>query len=165
METNKTNWKKNLDSSFISGEDLMAGLNGLQPEMVVIVNSFKDEATFDQNKQQKVTVTGLFFKTIDEKALYKPVVLNKTNARFLAKETGSHFMEDWVGKTFILFAQKDSRHGYVVRLKSYHAQLLTVDSDNFKNCKIAYQKDPKNLEIIKRKYKLSPEVEQLLIGK
>jgi hypothetical protein len=161
MET-KTMWKKNLDSKFISGDDLQQSLNGLSPEMPVILVKFNDEETFDQNKQSKIVRTGLIFKTIDGKEVYKPAILNKTNAKFFAKEFGSDFMEDWIGKVAIMYAQKDSRHGYVVRYKTYVKPSLILDSENFKNCKAAFVKDAKNLEVIKRKYNVTPEVEAAL---
>ena len=163
METKKTSWKKNLDSRFISGEDLQQSLNGLSPEMPVTIVKFNDEETFDQNKQAKLTRTGLFFKTLDGKDVYKPAILNKTNARFMAKEFGTDFMEDWIGKVVIMFAQKDSRHGYVCRFKSYIKPTLTIGSELFNNCKAAYSKDVKNLELIKRKYNVSTEVEAALV--
>jgi len=162
---NKTHWKKNNDSNFISGEDLTSGLKGLAPEMVVVLDKFNDSETFDQKKQSKIVVTGLFFKTIDNKPVYKPAILNKTNAKFFVKETGSDFIEDWIGKTVIMYAQKDSRHGHVVRFKTYHLPTLELGTTNFVNCKKAYEADPKNLELIKRKYQLSKEVEQALITK
>jgi hypothetical protein len=156
---NKTNWKKNLDSRFISGEDLQTGLNGLSPEMIVTVDRFNDQETFDQSKQTKQIRTGLFLKTLDGKDVYKPAILNKTNAKFLAKEFGSEFMEDWIGKPIIMYAQKDSRHGYVCRFKTYFKPLLAIGTENFNNCKVAFKKDAKNLELIKRKYNVSAEVE------
>jgi len=159
---NLTHWKKNNDSNFISGEDLIGNVKGLKSEMVVVLDKFTDAESFDQKKQSKVTVTGLFFKTIDNKPIYKPSILNKTNAKFFVKECGSDFMENWIGKTVIMFAQKDSRHGYVVRFKSYHLPLLVANTETFDNCKKAYDSDINNLELIKRKYNVSKEVELLL---
>ena len=159
---NKTHWKKNNDSNFISGEDLMSGLKGLAPEMVVVLDKFTDAETFDQKKQSKIVITGLYFKTIYNKPLYKPAILNKTNAKFFVKETGSEFMEDWIGKTVIMYAQKDSRHGYVVRFKTYHLPLLEIGTTNFENCKKSYELNEKNLDLIKRKYKVSEQVEKAL---
>lgn len=46
----KTHWKKNNDSNFISGEDLISGLKGLKPEMVVVIEKFNDAESFDQKK-------------------------------------------------------------------------------------------------------------------
>jgi len=159
---NLTHWKKNNDSNFISGEDLMGNLKGLKPEMVVVLDKFSDAETFDQKLQAKVVVTGLFFKTLDNKPVYKPSILNKINARFFIKECGSDFMENWIGKTVIMYAKKDSRHVYVVRFKSYHLPLLVANTETFDNCKKAYDSDINNLELIKRKYNVSKEVELLL---
>lgn len=119
-ETNLTHWKKNNDSRYISGEDLKSSLKGLKPEMNVIIEKFDDTETFDQNNQQKITRTGFFLREIGGALLYKPVILNNTNAKFCIKEFGSEFMEHWLGKPFTLFAMPDKRHGYVARFKKYY---------------------------------------------
>lgn len=164
MET-KTHWKKNLDSKFISGEDLKGGLNGLKPEMAVVIEKFTDAETFDQNKQAKSVVTGLFLKELNGKSLYKPVILNKTNAKFMIKEFGSEFMEDWINKPITLYAVADSRHGFVVRFKKYQLPVLIKDSENYNNCLKAIQSGNYTLEQIKAKYILTKEVETLLTAK
>ena len=119
---NKTNWKKNNDSRYISGEDLQSSLKGLAPEMVVVIDKFEDAETFDQNNQKNIIKTGLFLKDLNGKIVYKPLILNNTNGKFCAKEFASEFMEDWVGKPVTLYAQKDKRHGYVARLKKYYGK-------------------------------------------
>lgn len=160
----KTIWKKNLDSKYISGEDLQLQNKGLKPEMIVELTRFNDDKTFDKNKAADVTVSALYLKEIGGKELYKPVILNKTNAKFFVKESGSDFMEDWIGLPVVMYAQKDSRHGFVVRFKTHHKPMLIKDTENFNNCKVAYQKDKANLEVIKRKYNVSAEVEAALIN-
>lgn len=162
---NKTHWKKNNDSAFISGEDLKSSLKGLKPEMIVVVEKFKDEATFDQNKQAKIKVSALYLKEVGGASLYKPVILNKTNAKFFVKETGSEFMEDWLGKPVILNAVADSRHGFVVRFKKYVMPVLVKDSDNFKKCQQAIEKSGFTIDQLRQKYSISSEVEQLLFAK
>ena len=119
METPKTHWKKNNDSRYISGEDLKSGLNGLAPEMVVYISAFQDAETFDQAQQTKLVKTGLFLSTMDGKPVYKPVILNNTNAKFLAKEFKSEYMEDWRNHPVIIYAQQDKRHGFVARFRKY----------------------------------------------
>lgn len=161
----KTHWKKNLDSKFISGEDLKSELNGLKPEMAIVIEKFTDTETFDQNKQAKITVTGLFLKDLNGKALYKPVILNKTNAKFMIKEFGSDFMEDWINKPITLYTVADSRHGFVVRFKKYQLPLLIKNSENFNNCKKAIDSGNYTIDQIKTKYIVSKEVELLLIDK
>lgn len=164
METNKTHWKKNNDSNFISGEDLILGLKGLKPEMIVTINNFNDSESFDQKKQIKITVSALFLKEVGGGSLYKPVILNKTNAKFFVKETNSEFIDDWVGKPVILYAQKDARHGYVVRFKKYVFIILQANTPDFEKCKLAIQKSGFTIDQIRQKYQVSTEVEKLLLS-
>ena len=165
METNKTLWKKNLDSKYISGEDLQLSNKGLKPEMVVTIERFNDDKTFDKQKNSDVLVSALYLKEFNGAALYKPVILNRTNAKFFVKETGSDFMEDWLNKPVIVYAQKDSRHGFVVRFKSYVKPNLVKDSEMFKQAKIALEKGTATMDKIKSRYQVSTEVEGLLNAK
>lgn len=162
---NKTLWKKNLDSKYISGEDLQLGNKGLKPEMVVVIERFNDDKTFDKNKQADVTVSALYLKEVNGASLYKPVILNRTNAKFFVKETGSDYMEDWLNKPVTVYAQKDSRHGFVVRFKSYVKPFLVKDSEQFKNAKLALEKQTVTMDKIKAKYNVTSEVEALLNAK
>lgn len=123
----KTHWKKNNDSRYISGEDLHSGLNGLLPEMAVIIIRFEDAETFDQSNNKTIIKTGLYLATLDNKPIYKPVILNNTNAKFCVKEFNSEFMEDWIGKPIVLYAQADRRHGYVARFKKYYANQKPIE--------------------------------------
>lgn len=161
----KTHWKKNNDSNFISGEDLMSGLKGLKPEMIVTIEKFNDAESFDQKKQSKIVVSALYLKEVGGNSLYKPVILNKTNAKFFVKETNSDFVDDWVGKPVVLFAQKDSRHGYVVRFKKYVFPVLQPNTEAFNKAKLAIEKSGFTIDQIRLKYQVSSEVEQLLLAK
>jgi len=160
---NKTHWKKNLDSRYISGEDLQSGFKGLKQEMIVCIEKTNEGKTFDKKKQDDVVVSALYLKEVNGNSLYKPVVLNKTNARFFIKEFSSEYIEDWIGKPVIMYAQKDSRHGYVVRFKTYVKPTLVADSDNFKKAKLAIQKSGFTIDQVKAKYIVSTEVEKLLL--
>lgn len=165
MENQMYHWKKNLDSKFIAGEDLQSGLNGLKPSMVVTLEKFNDTETFDQSKSAKVTVTGLFLKEVGGKELYKPVILNKTNARFFIKEFNSENLFDWVGKPVTVYAQKDSRHGYVVRFKKHIMPNLTHPSVKFDNCYKAIHVNGFTMDKIRLRYIVSTEIEKLLTTK
>lgn len=115
-----THWKKNLDSRYISGEDLQGELKGLKKEMVVKISRFEDAETFDANTQAKGIKTGFFLTELNGKELYKPVLLNKTNATFCRNEFKSEFMEHWINKPFILYAMPDKRFNFVARFKKYY---------------------------------------------
>lgn len=119
MET-LTHWKKNNDSRYISGEDLQGELKGLKKEMAVVITRFEDAETFDQNTQSKAVKTGFFLRELNGKELYKPVILNNTNAKFCRQEFQSEYMEHWLNKPFVLYAMPDKRHGFVARFKKYY---------------------------------------------
>lgn len=157
-----TTWKKNIDSRYISGEDLQNSVKGLRPEMIVFIDKYEDAEFFDQNKQEKRIGTGFFLKEPGGRPVYKPCLLNKTNAKVLDKEFGTDQMAQWVGKPFIMYAQKDSRHGFVVRFKKFSPPLLIIESDNFNACKKAIQSGH-SIDQIKLKYHISPEAEKALL--
>lgn len=162
-QVQKTHWKKNNDSRYISGEDLQASFHGLRPEMIVSIEKFEDSETYDQNQNKKITKTGLFLKEVNGSPLYKPVILNNTNAKFFVKECGSDFMEDWIGHPVVLHAVKDSRHGYVVRFKKYVLPILQKDTKNFENCYKAIHTQGYTIDQIRAKYQVSSEIEKLLL--
>jgi hypothetical protein len=161
----KTHWKKNNDSNFISGEDLISGLKGLKPEMVVVIEKFNDAESFDQKKQSKIVVSALYLKEVGGNSLYKPVILNKTNAKFFVKETNSDFVDDWLNKPVVVYAQKDARHGHVVRFRKYVFPVLQANTPEFEKCKTAIDKSGYTLDQIRQRYQVSTEVEKLLLAK
>lgn len=127
---NLTHWKKNNDSRYISGEDLQNGevLNkGLKKEMVVVIEKFEDSKTFDQQSQSEAIKTGFWLKELNGKTLYKPCILNNTNAKFCIEEFKSEFMEHWINKPFVLYALPHKRHGFVARFKKYYAPATVTD--------------------------------------
>ena len=130
METQKTHWRKNLDPRYVSGEDLKNSLHGLRPEMVVCVHEMKDAPTFDQSTQKETIKTSLWLKDLTtNKVIYKPVILNVSNAKTFAKEFGSDFIEDWYNKPIVLFAQADKRFGHVARFKHYFPPATVSDKE------------------------------------
>lgn len=124
-EQTKTPWRKNIDPRYISGEDLLNGLElgkGLRKEMVVCIIQQQDAPAFDQKLQAETTKTSLHLKDLETgKTIYKPCLLNVTRAEFLTKESGgSIYIEDWYGIPFVMYAKPDKRHGHVVAFKKYY---------------------------------------------
>jgi len=161
MSEQLTHWKKNNDSRYISGEDLKHGESlgkGLKPEMVVTIEKFEDSETFDQNENKKVMKTGFWLKDVETgKELYKPVILNNTNAEFFVKEFQSDFMENWLNKPVVLWAKPDKRHGFVARFKKHYKKntaspLKAVSALN----------KSKSLEDLQKNWKALSRDEQLL---
>jgi len=160
-----TNIKKFIDTRYISGEDLLDGYNGLKPEMVVYIDKIEEVETFDQSANKKTKSGGVFLKELNGTPVYKPCIINKTNGRFLIKEFGSVEYEDYYGKPFIMFAQKDSRHGHVVRFKRYTMPVLMANTKDFDNCYKAIHTSGYTMDQIRKKYQVTPEVEALLMQK
>ena len=160
MENNLTHWKKNNDPKYISGEDLKKGVEigkGLKPEMIVYIHKFEDSETFDQTKQSKTIKTGFYLKELDGKDVYKPVILNNTNASFCIKEFGSEYMEHWLNKPFVLYAQADRRHGFVARFKKYYPPAQISDEKAIK-----LLESSKDLDELKKNFlSLSSEEQRL----
>lgn len=163
-EPTKYHWKKHNDSNFIAGDDMQSSLNGLKPEMIVHISRFTEAESFDQNKQQKTMVTTLWLVSAG-KELYKPMVLNKTNAKFWIKETGSEYVDDWLNKPVILYAHKDSRHGYVVRFRKYSKEVLPISGPKFDKCREACLQEAGMIDKVKAKYVVSVDVETALMAK
>jgi hypothetical protein len=121
-EQTKTPWRKNLDKRYISGEDLLLGLNGLRKQMIVCLESQVDAPAFDQKTQSEVIKSALWLKDLETgQKVYKPCLLNVGRAEFLTKESGgSIYMEDWYGIAFVMYAKPDKRHGHIVAFKKYY---------------------------------------------
>jgi hypothetical protein len=132
----KTPWRKNLDKRYISGEDLKQGIEmnkGLRPEMVVTIAKFHDAPAFDSKLQKEVDKTAIWLKEYPSgKMLYKPCLLNVKRGSFLSKElgNGSMFIEDFSTETpFVVYAQPDPRHGFIVAFKKYYPPATVSDTE------------------------------------
>lgn len=155
---NLTHWKKNNDPKYISGEDLKDGVaigKGLRPEMVVVIDRFEDSETFDQTQNKKTIKTGFWLKELDGKPIYKPVILNNTNADFCIKEFNSQFMEHWLNKPLVLYARPDKRHGHVARFKKYYPPAQVTDTNAIK-----VLESSKNLDELKTNWLSLSKAEQ-----
>ena len=136
METTKTPWKKNLDSRYISGEDLFLGSEmgkGLNKEMVVTLCGHNDAPAFDSKLQQEVDKTALWMINHETgQKIYKPALLNHERGQFLSKEIGNNslFVEDFdQTKPFVMYAKPDKRHGHVVAFKKHYPKPTITDTE------------------------------------
>lgn len=119
-------WTKHIDTRYISGEDLMTGANGLEPEMDVYLYNAVEGETFDQKQNATEIKWVLHFKKLsDNTPLYKGSVANKgakdamLNALQFYKGIKSNVIQDCYNLPITMFAKHDKRHGYVVRFKPY----------------------------------------------
>lgn len=101
MEQQKTHFKKLQNPDYIGAYTIMDGTEG--KELTVTVNSVtRDQITGADGKKEECTVCYLQGQ--------KPMILNSTNQKIMAKLFGSPYIEDWVGKSMTL---------YVARIKAF----------------------------------------------
>lgn len=160
-----TDWKKNLDSRYISGEDLFLELNGFKKSMVVSISGFKDSEVYDQKAKENIIQTELKLQTADGKPLYKGTILNKTNGKVLFEEFKTRNLEDWVGKLFVMKAVADRRHGQVVRFAKYYPPRKDVfTEEKLTPASTAIIAGTYKLEQVKKDYQITDEMFKKLEG-
>lgn len=96
---NKTHWKKWYNPNYL-------GAYAFQPgeEKTVTIREIRQELVQNQNGKEECTVA--YF---DEDV--KPLILNKTNCKSIAKVWGTPYIEDWPGKKITLKVKKISAFG------------------------------------------------------
>jgi hypothetical protein len=89
MET-KTHFRKIKDPNYLGSWDLMDDAGNFTPR-VLTIESFKAEKSVD-SRGQEANIAVLYFKES------KPMIVNHTNVKAIAKATGTPYIEDWNGK-------------------------------------------------------------------
>lgn len=150
METKLTHWKKLTNPDYLGAYDFNQG-----EERIVTIKDVKRELiTGADGKKEECTICYL------EDGM-KPLILNVTNAKSITKLAETPYIEQWVGKSFKLVVVKIKAFGEVVdalRIKSEKVTKakpkLLLNSQNFTNCKAAYDADNSKLDAIKAKYEI-----------
>ena len=89
---NKTHWKIAFDPNFLGGWDLEPG----KDKILTIDRVKKEECTFEGGRKETHNVAHFVEKE-------KPMVLNATNSKMLAKLMDTPYIDDWKGKIQIYF--------------------------------------------------------------
>jgi hypothetical protein len=100
METPKTHWKKILDSPYLGAHDLTG-------EHTITFEEIKKETVKTQDGEEVCIVAKI-------KGAKKPMILNRTNCKILAKKFDSPNIEDWVGKQAVIYSAKVKAFGEFV---------------------------------------------------
>lgn len=110
MAETRTHWKKMTNTNYFGSWDLENG-----KDMIVRITEVKQEMI--QNAQGR-----------EEKAVayldggLKPLILNTTNMKSIAKALGSPYIEDWSGRKIQLYAEKVAAFGEIteaVRVRDF----------------------------------------------
>lgn len=101
MSQTKTHWKKHFNPNYLGAYSLEPG-----EEKVLTIVELKDEEVTSSDGSKDV-LPVLYVKG------EKPMILNKTNAKTIAKVCASDFVEDWKGKKIQIYAAKIKAFGEV----------------------------------------------------
>ena len=101
-----THWKKLTDPRYIGSHDFQP-----EQELKVKIESIKDELIELFNGSKTETKTCILARFEGAK---KPMILNTTNCKIIAKNFGSHYTEHWIGKTITLYVAKIRAFGETV---------------------------------------------------
>ena len=113
--TTKTNWKKLANKDYLGSWDIEGGSD----LVLTIRNITQKEVKNPQGKDEEVIVC-------EWRENYKPMILNVTNCKAIAKAYNSEYIEDWVGKRVSLFTTMVSAFGdttEAIRIRPYAPRL------------------------------------------
>lgn len=167
MEATKTHYKKMVDTNWIGtwvlpeGKDINVTLT-----KVVYVKT---------NKVMGKVKPGFVAIFAPNPYFDKPMLLNATNQKRVAKLIGSTYVEDWesVNVDVTLCQEMDKcvtgGQDWALRFKTERPvkvlPVLELSSENFINCKSAIESGKFTIDQVKSKYNVSPDVELKLLEK
>jgi hypothetical protein len=101
-----THWKKLTNPHYIGAHDLQPG-----QELKITISSIGNEVikAFDGKsvKEEQCVVAHI-------KGTEKPLILNKTNMKIISKVLDTPYIEEWAGKSVIIYSAKVKAFGDVV---------------------------------------------------
>ena len=159
--TTLTHFKKLINPDYLGAYSLM---DGEVHEMNVTILSVQNKAiTGTDGKQETCTVATLKDQ--------KPMILNVTNQKAIAKALGTPYIEQWYGKTVTLYVAKVRAFGETVealrvrdKAPKIERERLTPDSAKWSAAVDAVKAGTTTIAQIRSKYELSDNDAKLLIA-
>ena len=114
---NKTNWHKLANKDYLGSWDI----EGNSDLVLTIRNITKRPVKNPQGKEEECIIC-------EWKEAYKPMILNATNCKAIAKAYNSEYIEDWVGKRIALFTTTVQAFGdttEAIRVRPYAPRIET----------------------------------------
>lgn len=90
-----THWKKLTNPKYLGSHDLQPG-----QEVKITIDKVVKEIVKDQNGKDGECIVAYI------KGSLKPMILNKTNCKIITKIYETPYIEDWVGKSVIIYSAK-----------------------------------------------------------
>ena len=170
-ESNKTHYRKVFKSDHLGSADLEEMLEEKKRLVFTIEKVLQYIKTDDKNSG--ISVAG---KRISANIAYlkgaKPLVLNATNSKTMAKMMDSKFVDDWAGAVIELYIDPNVKmKGEMVggvRIKPKKAEVqkpkLTPSHKNWEKAKTAVQTGEADWDSISENWSLTEDDFQLLCG-
>lgn len=160
--TEHTHYRKVFDSPYLSSADVVGQVH-------LTIARVTQEV--DKTKKSKDVFNTVYFqeREIRQGEKLKPMILNATNSKMLAKITGTPFIEEWGGTRITVYVDPNVKFGRdtVEGLRVMRAQerkTLTPESGQvWANAKEAYIRDG-NLDKVLQRYDMSEEHIALLVA-
>lgn len=150
-----THYRKVFDSPYLSSADVVG-------QVQLTISRVTQEV--DKTKKSKDVFNTVYFQEREIRAgeKLKPMILNATNSKMLAKITGTPFIEEWGGTRITIYVDPNVKFGRetVEGLRVMRAQerkSLTPEMwQVWTNAKEAYRRDG-SLEKVLQRYEMSEE--------
>ena len=161
---NKTHYRKVFDSPYLSAADIV------EP-VVLTIRCVQVEADKTKKTKDKMNTAYFVEREIRAGEPLKPMILNATNSKMVAKITGSPFLEDWGGVSVEIYVDHNVRfgretvEGLRIRPAAIRPQKRELTPDNQKmwqRALDAYKREG-NLDAVEAHVYISEENRQLLI--
>jgi len=115
-----THWKKLTNPNYIGAYTLDPG----QDMILTIRNCIRETVTGEAGKKEECTI--LYFM----EAGIKPMILNKTNAKTIAKIHGTPYIQQWAGKQIQIYSKQVDAFGTTtdaLRVRDFVPQSKQLD--------------------------------------
>jgi len=153
----KTHWKQLVNPDYLGAYSLPDG-----NDMTIKIKQVVREIVKGLNgKSEECTVAHIEGN--------KPLILNRTNCKTIAKLYGSPFIEDWAGKSIKIYAAVTKLKGDDVeclRIRDEVIEKPKVTTDQLQKAKQAIESGTitkeQAIDKLKKSFSLTPEIEKAL---
>jgi hypothetical protein len=153
----KTHWKKLENPDYIGAYSLDEG----KDKKVTIVKVIREMVTGTGGKKEECTIAHLKNE--------KPMILNRTNMKTIQKIYNTPYIEEWAGKSIVLYVAKIKAFGednvecLRIRPKQPTKEDLNPNHAKWKGAIQALINGATTIEAIKKTYTLTENNQKLLV--
>jgi hypothetical protein len=150
----KTHFKKLKNTNFVGSWDLLDENGKFVDKIVTITKTSKEMVHDGQGGQAECAVAHL--------KECKPLIMNSTNLKAVAKAIGSDFTDDWEGKQITLTVKRvkafgDFHDAIRVALEAPKLPELTPEHEKWESAKEALKSGKTTIKAILTKYQMTDE--------